>query len=74
MVEKARAARHELVWHEIRSAEQLGEVRTAIMRRFLDDFTKYLERDASSARRFHAWISVMARSTLHLLPLPIHLL
>lgn len=73
VVEKARAARHEFVWHEIRSTEQLGEVRIAIMRRFLADFTKDSERDASTPRRFHASISEMERSTLHLLPL-LHLL
>ena len=38
MVENARAARHEFVWHEIESPEQLGEVRMAVMRRFLADF------------------------------------
>lgn len=74
VVEKARAARHEFVWHEIRSTEQLGEVRIAIMRRFLADFTKDSERDASTPRRFHASISEMERSTLHLLPLLLHLL
>jgi hypothetical protein len=74
VVEKARAARHELVWHEIRSAEQLGEVRIAIMRRFPANFTKDSERDASAPRRFHASISGMERSTLHLLPLLLYLL
>ena len=38
MIENARAARHEFVWHEIGSPEHLGEVRMAAMQRFLADF------------------------------------
>ncbi len=38
MAENARAARHEFVWREFGSPEQLGGARMAVMRRFLADF------------------------------------
>jgi hypothetical protein len=42
MVENARAARHEFVWRDIESPEHLGQVRMAVMRRFLADFPEGL--------------------------------
>lgn len=38
VVENARASRQEFVWRDIESPEHLGEVRAAVMRRFLADF------------------------------------
>ena len=38
VVPNARARRDEFVWREFRSPEHLGEVRMAVMRRFLADF------------------------------------